>query len=140
MFPCFREKPAFPTRDAPIDKRKLLLLSGRAMFGYRHKSLQEKQVSTDRTNKFSKAELYKSNFLKKISQCNYLLKFKKLSIFSCQFFCNSSLFSLLHFLFPIADIIVNHLYTLFLHSRKTNRKKIREKNAKKIRDQKYCCI
>ena len=23
MFPCFREKPAFPTRDAPIDKRNL---------------------------------------------------------------------------------------------------------------------
>ena len=47
MFLCFREKPAFPTRDAPIDKRNLFLLSGIAVFRCRHKSLQEKKVPTD---------------------------------------------------------------------------------------------
>ena len=82
MFPCFMEKPAFPTRDAPIDKRNLFLLSGRAVSGCRHKSLQKNYVSTDRKssleiliiceNKLSKAELCKSNFVKKITECNYL--------------------------------------------------------------------
>ena len=41
MFPCFREKPAFPTRDALIDKRNLVILR-RAVFQVRHKSLPEK--------------------------------------------------------------------------------------------------
>ena len=47
MFPCFREKPGFPTRDAPVDKRNLFLLSGRAVFRCRYKTSQEKQVPTD---------------------------------------------------------------------------------------------
>ena len=50
----------------------------------------------------------------------------KLSIFFCQLFCNSCSFSLFHFLlqiyFPIADIAINHLYILFLHSCKANTK------------------
>ena len=79
------EKPAFPTRDAPIDKRNLFLLRGRVVSRCRHKSLQGKQVPTDRKsdfqiliickNKLSKAELYKSNFEKKITGCNYLFTF-----------------------------------------------------------------
>ena len=40
MFPCFREKPGFPTRNTPIDK--LFLLSEWAAFRCGHKSLQEK--------------------------------------------------------------------------------------------------
>ena len=31
MFPGVIEKPAFSTRDAPIDKRNLFVLSGRAV-------------------------------------------------------------------------------------------------------------
>ena len=42
MFPCVMEKPAFPARDAPIDKRNLFLLIGRAVSRCRHTSLQEK--------------------------------------------------------------------------------------------------
>ena len=42
MFPCVMEKPVFPTRDVPIDKRNLFLLSGRAVSRCRDKSLQEK--------------------------------------------------------------------------------------------------
>ena len=84
MFPCFREKPAFPTRDALIDKRNLVILR-RAVFHFRHKSLPEKEFSTNRKtnfqiliffeNKLSKAKLYKSNFVKKITECNYLSTF-----------------------------------------------------------------
>ena len=48
VFLCFREKPAFPTRDTPTDKRNLILLSGRAIFRCRHKGLQKKLVPTDR--------------------------------------------------------------------------------------------
>ena len=85
MFPCFREKPAFPTRDAPIDTRNFFLQSGRAVFRCRHKSLQEKLIPTNRKNnlqilinyenKLSKAELYKSTFVKKITECNYFFTF-----------------------------------------------------------------
>ena len=115
MFPGFREKPAFPARDASINKRNLFLLSGRVVFHCRHKSQPEKQVLTDRKNNFqilivcenklSKTELYKSNFIKKITECNYLF---------------------------IADIIVNHLYTLFLRSRKTNTKCYNKKRKKSV--------
>ena len=73
MLPCFREKPAFPTRNEAIDKKNFFLLSGRVVFCFRHKSLQEKKVPTDRENNFqilvicenklSKAELYKSDFV-----------------------------------------------------------------------------
>ena len=52
MFPCFREKPPFPTRDAQIDKINLFLQVGRVVFRCRHKSLQEKYVPTDRKNDF----------------------------------------------------------------------------------------
>ena len=41
MFACFREKPAFPTKDTPIGKRKLFLLGRRAVFSCRHKSVHE---------------------------------------------------------------------------------------------------
>ena len=78
MFPYFREKPAFPTRDATIDKRNLFLLNRRAVFRCRHESLQEKWVPADRQNNFqiliicenkpSRAKLYKSNFVKKITE------------------------------------------------------------------------
>ena len=79
------EKPAFPTRDAPRDKRNLFLLSGRAISRCRQKSLQGKQVPTERKSNFqiqiickknlSKAELYKSKFVKKITECKYLFTF-----------------------------------------------------------------
>ena len=79
------EKPAFLTGDAPIDKGNLFLLSGRAVSRCSYKSLQEKQVLTDRKsnfqiliiweNKLSKAELYNSRFVKKIKACNYLFTF-----------------------------------------------------------------
>ena len=36
------EKPAFPTKDAPIDKRNLFLLGGRAVSHCREKRLLEK--------------------------------------------------------------------------------------------------
>ena len=39
MFPCVMEKPAFPTRDEPLDKTNLFVLSGRAVSRCRHKSL-----------------------------------------------------------------------------------------------------
>ena len=41
MFACFREKLAFPTRDTVIDKRKMFLLSRRAVSRWSHNSLQE---------------------------------------------------------------------------------------------------
>ena len=85
MFPCVMEKPAFPTRDAPIDKRNFFLISGRAISRCRHKSLQENWIPTDRKsnfqiliiceNKILKAEIYKSNFVKKITEWNYLFTF-----------------------------------------------------------------
>ena len=85
MFPCVMEKPAFPVRDVPIDKSNLFLLSGREVSRCKRKSLQEKLVPTDRKSgfkiliicesKFSKAELYKSNFAKKIKECDYLFTF-----------------------------------------------------------------
>ena len=110
MFSCVMEKPAFPNRDAPIDRRNLFLLSGRAVSNFRHKSLKEKQVPTDRKsdlqiqiiceNKLSKAELYKSTFVKTIpSHFNFLhifastfFKFLFLIIFS--FFILNSIFLL----------------------------------------------
>ena len=85
MFSCVMEKPASPNRDAPIDRRNLFLLSGRAVSSFRHKNLKEKQVPTDRKsdlqiqiiceNKLSKAELYKSTFVKKMTECNYPFTF-----------------------------------------------------------------
>ena len=126
MFPCFREKPVFSTRDAPIDKRNLLLLSGRAVFRCRHKGLQEKQVPADRKSKLSKAKLYKSNVVKKITECNYLFAFFVIPVYFHYFtFCFK-----LHF--PIADIITNHLYILLLRSRKTNTKCYTKKRKKSV--------
>ena len=96
MFPCFREKPAFPTRDELIDKRNFFLLSGRAVFRCRHKNLQEKKVPTDRENnsqiivicknKLSKAELYKSGFAKTIMESNYLYTFQNSPYFLVNIF------------------------------------------------------
>ena len=144
MFPCFREKPAFPTRDAPIDKRNLFLLSGRAVFRCRHKSLQEKWVPTDRKNNFqiliicenklSKSELYKANFVEKITECNYLFTFYNSPHFLVNFFVIPVHFHCFTFCFKFyflsADIIVNHLYILFLCSRKTNTKRYGKKRKK----------
>ena len=69
LFPCIKEKPAFPITDAQIDKRNLFLISGRTVPRCRHKSFQEKEVPTDREsnfqililskNKLQKAELYR---------------------------------------------------------------------------------
>ena len=42
MLPFVMEKPAFPTRDAKIDKRNLFLLSERAVSRCEHKGLQGK--------------------------------------------------------------------------------------------------
>ena len=137
LFLCFMKKPDFPTRDAPIEKTNLFLLSGRAVFRYRNKSLQEKQAQTDRKNNFkiliicenklSKAELQKSNFVKKIKQYNspyFLVKFFVIPVHFHYFtFC----FKLY---FPIADITVNHLYILFLRSRKINTKWYNQKRKK----------
>ena len=44
LLPCDREMPAYPNRDALIDKRKYFLLSRRAIFRRRHKGLQEKKI------------------------------------------------------------------------------------------------
>ena len=103
-----------PIKDLPIDKKNLFLLSGRAVSRCSHKTLQEKLVATDRQsnfqilitweNKLSKAELQKLKFAKKpkkqtnnngVQLSFYIVK---LSIFSCQLFCNSCSFLLLHFL------------------------------------------
>ena len=40
------EKPAFPTRDAPIGKRNLFLLSGRAVSSCRHKIMEKPAFPT----------------------------------------------------------------------------------------------
>ena len=64
MFPSVMKKPAFPTRDAQIDKRSLFLLRGRAVSGCRHKSLQEKQVPTDTTEKVMRKQISKSQTVK----------------------------------------------------------------------------
>ena len=86
VFPCVMQKTTFPSRNTPIDKRNLFLLSGRVVSHFRHESLQKKQVPTDRKNnsqiliicenKILKAELYKSNFVTKITECNYLFIFQ----------------------------------------------------------------
>ena len=47
MLPWFRQRQAFPTAHAPIHKKKLFLLSGRAVFRCGHKSLQEKSLQTN---------------------------------------------------------------------------------------------
>ena len=109
IFPCVTEKPAFPTRDAPIDKRNVFLLSRRAVSRCRHKSLHEKQVPTvfQIGSKFPN-----SNYLRKQTFKSWIVQIKRctenhgvqlslyileLSIFSCQPFCNSCSFSLFHF-------------------------------------------
>ena len=86
VFPCVMQKTTFPSRNTPIDKRNLFLLSGRVVSHFRHESLQKKQVPTNRKNnsqiliicenKILKAELYKSNFVTKITECNYLFIFQ----------------------------------------------------------------
>ena len=140
------EKLAFPTRDPPIDKTNLFLLSGRADSRGRHKSLQEKYVPTDRKsnfqvlviweNKLSKAELYKSNFVKKITESSCLFIFKNSRYFIVNFFVIPVPFRYFIFCFklyfPIADIIVNHLYIIFLRSRKTNTKCYNKKRKKSV--------
>ena len=85
VFPCIKEKPAFPTTVTLIDKKNLFLLSERAVSHCRGKCLQEKEVPTDwksnfqiliiSENKLSKAKLYKSNSVKKITECNHLFTF-----------------------------------------------------------------
>ena len=91
MIPSVMDKPVFPTRDEPIDQRNLFLLSGKAVSRCKLNSLQEKQVQSDQKSNFqilvicenkpSKVKLDKSNFVKKITECNYLLHFKTLHIF-----------------------------------------------------------
>ena len=141
MFPCFREKPVFSTRDARLDKRNLFLLSGRAAFRSRHKILQKSrfqvieknnfQILTICENQLSKSQIVKIKLCKDNHGVQLSLYILKLSIFSCD-----SIFSIFfvipvhpHYLtfcfkfyFPIADIIVNHLYILFLRLRKINTK------------------
>ena len=61
----------------------------------------------------------------------------KLSIFSCQPFCNSGIhfhyFTFcFKFYFPIAGIIVSRLYMLFLRSSKTNTKCYNKKRKKSV--------
>ena len=109
IFPCVMEKPAFPTRDAPIDKRNVFLLSRRAVSRCRHKSLHEKQVPTvfQIGSKFPNSQYLRKQIFKRqivqIKRCTenhgvqlplYILE---LSIFSCQPFCNSCSFLLFHF-------------------------------------------
>ena len=67
--------------------------------------------------------------------CNYLFTFKN----SPYFLVNFVISVLFHyftfcfkFYFPIADIIVNHLYILFLRSRKTNTKCDNKKRKKSV--------
>ena len=146
MFPCVMEKPAFPTRDAPIGKRKLFQQSGRAVSRCGHESLQEKQVPTDRKsnfqiliiceNKLSEVELYKSKFVTKITECNYLFTFQKSPYFFLNFFVIPAHFHYFKlyfkFYFPIPDIMVNHIYILFLRSRKTYAKCYDEKRKKSV--------
>ena len=146
MFPCVMEKTTFPSSNTPIDKRNLFLLSGIVVSNFRHESLQEKQVPTDRKsnsqiliireNKILKAESYKSNFVTKITECNYLFIFQNPPYFlvnlfvipvSFHYFTFCSKFS-----FPIADIIVNYLYIRFLRSRKTNAKCYKKKRTKSM--------
>ena len=75
-------------------------------------------------NKLSKAELYKSKYVKKITKCNYLFTFLNSPYFLVNFFVNffHQFTFCFKFYFPIADVIVNHLYILFLRSRKTDTK------------------
>ena len=119
VFPYFREKPAFPTRDAPIDKRNLFLSSGRmvfrcmhkrnlflpsgrVVFRCTHKSLQKKVVPNDRKNNFKVLIICENKF-----QNPNLVNFFVVSVHFYYFtFC-------FKFYFPIADIIVSHLYLLF---------------------------
>ena len=108
MFPCIMVKPVFPTRDAPIDQRNLFLLSGKAVSSCRHKSFHEKQVLTDRKsnfrilvvceNKLSKAKLYKSNFVKKTTECSYLFIFWNSPYFLVNFFVIPVLFYYIYLL------------------------------------------
>ena len=144
VFPCVMQKTTFPSRNTPIDKRNLFLLSGRVVSHFRHESLQEKQVPTDRKNnsqiliicenKILKAELYKSNFVTKITECNYLFIFQNSPHFLVNLFVILVSFHYFTFCFkfsfPIADIIVNHLYIRFLRSRKTNAKCYNKKTKK----------
>ena len=145
---CFHvlgEKPVFPARDALIDKRNLFLLSGRAVFRCMHKHLEETYVPTDRKNNFqiliicgnklSKAKFYKSNFVRKITECNYLVTFYNSPYFHVNFFVIPVYFYYFTFCFkfcsPIAGIIVILLDILFLCSRKTNTKCYNKKTIKK---------
>ena len=83
-------------RVAPVDKINFFLLSGKAISRCRDEILQEKSVPTDRKinfqiliiceNKLSKAELYKSNFVTKITRWNYLFTFYNSPCFPVNFF------------------------------------------------------
>ena len=74
-------------------------------------------------NKLFKSQIVQIRLCKKITECNslYILK---LPIFSGQLFVIPVPFHYFifcfNFYFSVADIIVNHLYILFLHSCKTN--------------------
>ena len=122
IFPCVMEKPAFSTRDAPIDKRNVFLLSRRAVFRFRDKSFHEEQVPTvfQIGSKFPNSNyLRKQTFKRRIVQIKrctenhgvqlspYILE---ISIFSCQPFCNSYSFSLFHF------FALNYIFLLQISS------------------------
>ena len=122
IFPCVMEKPAFSTRDAPIDKRNVFLLSRRAVFRFRDKSFHEEQVPTVfqigskfPNSNYLRKQTFKSRIVQ-IKRCTenqgvqlslYILE---LSIFSCQPFCNSCSFSLFHF------FALNYIFLLQISS------------------------
>ena len=152
VFPCVMQKTTFPSRNTPIDKRNLFLLSGRVVSHFRHESLQKKQVPTDRKNnsqiliicenKILKAELYKSNFVTKITECNYLFIFQNSPHFLVNLFVilvsfHISLFALNSvFLLQISSSIT---FTYVFSVRVKPMQNVIIKNEK-IRGQKYCCI
>ena len=119
MFPCVMEKSAFPIRDAPIDKRNLFLLSGRAVSHCRHKSLQkswfqliEKKISN--SNYLRKQTLNSRNAQIKICKVQLIsLYILQLSIFSCQLLCNSCFFFFIISLFALNSIFLLQLSSSF---------------------------
>ena len=132
IFPCATEKPAFPSRDASIDKKNLFLqvqewfpvIRTRVCKKSRFQLIQKvisnsnslwKQTLKSRTVQM---KLWKEN--NRVQLSLYILK---LSIFSSRYFCNSCSFSLFHFLLEILFFYCTyHLYIHFLRSCKTNTK------------------
>ena len=97
--------------------KNFFLQSRRADFRCKHKSLREKQVPTDRKsisqfliiceNKLSKAELYKSDFVKKSRSATISLHSKTLHIFL-------SVFAQFLFLFIISIFTLNAIFLLLM--------------------------